>query len=832
MRLFNTIVVFTMCISGYVGRCLGSDKVDASAAEARFFETRIRPLLANRCFKCHSAKKQKGGLRLDTRAFLLRGGENGPAVKPGDPENSLLFRAVNYRQLEMPPDEKLNKADTMALRRWIAAGALWPNSAKNSHTVRKADQEISPADLDFWSLRPVTAPAPPQHTLNPWCGNPIDGLILQKLQQHQLSPSREASPRELIRRLYFDLTGLPPNPQQVHAFLRDERPDAWRRLVDQLLGSPHYGERWGRHWLDVVRFAQTDGYERDNEKPESWRYRDYVIRAFNADKAYNRFIVEQLAGDELTDPTFDAIIATGFYRLGVWDDEPDDKQAAIFEEMDDVLRTLGETFLGSTIGCARCHDHKFDPIPQEDYYRMLAFVRNVLPVGKDKSATHWEVNHDAVFTPLMTGGQFRDRQARQANIDLRIQELQARATTATAAQKQKLETEIAKLKSERGAAPPVRALSVRESGPEAPETHLLIRGNHLTPGPRVAPGFLSVLGGQQPEFSPPADDSHGFRKRLRTLGVQSTTGRRLALAKWIASADHPLTARVMVNRLWHYHFGTGIVSTPNDFGRAGQLPSHPELLDWLAAELIRSEWSIKHIHRLILTSRTYRQTSRHGLPAWPILNTANNVQHVDPDNRLLWRQNLRRLDAEAIRDGVLSVSGSLNLQMYGRGAFPELQSGVLATQSLPGNGWDKQPATQRWRRSVYVFVKRTLGVPFLETLDMPTPDTSAPTRTTTTIAPQALILLNSQFINSQSAIFADRIRRESGTIPRAQIQRAFQLALGRDPDDQDVNWSLEFLAGRRSPLGKTHKQNEVTDPQRLTQFCRMLLNLNEFLYVD
>ena len=830
MRLFSAIVVCTACLSVPVRCAVGADPAPTSPAETRFFETRIRPLLANRCFKCHAAKKQKAGLRLDSRAFLLQGGENGPAIRPGDPDNSLLFQAVNYRQLEMPPDQKLNKADIAALRRWIAAGAVWPRSAQESHRVRQTDQEISAADRDFWSLRPITAAELPPQTGNSWCANPIDGFILHKLQHHQLGPSQEASPRELVRRLYFDLLGLPPNPQQIHVFLQDRRPDAWRRLVDQLLSSPHYGERWGRHWLDVVRFAQTDGYERDNEKPESWRYRDYVIRAFNADKAYNRFILEQLAGDELPDPNFDAIIATGFYRLGVWDDEPDDKQAAVFEEMDDVLRTLGETFLGSTIGCARCHDHKFDPIPQEDYYRMLAFVRNILPVGKDKSATHWEINQDAVFTPLMTAGQFRDRQAQKTNLDRRIQELKSRAAAATPEQKQKLEQEITTVQKQRPGPPPIRALSVREAGTDAPATHLLIRGNHLTPGPRVAPGFLTVLEGPQPQWAPPQDDSRGFRKRLRTLGVQRTSGRRLALAKWIASDDHPLTARVIVNRLWHHHFGTGIVSTPNDFGRAGELPSHPELLDWLAAELIRSDWSIKHIQRLILTSRTYRQTSRHGLPEWS--TPRNIVQQVDPGNRLLWRQNLRRLDAEAIRDGVLSVSGSLNWQMYGRGVFPELQSGVLATQSRPGNGWDKQPAAQRWRRSVYVFVKRTLGVPFLETLDMPTPDSSVPNRTTTTIAPQALILLNSQFINSQSALFADRIRRESGSNPQAQIRCAFQLALGRDPDEQDIRWSLEFMAGRQSQLEQTPAAGETTDPQPLTQFCRMLLNLNEFLYVD
>ncbi|MEO1994994.1 MAG: DUF1549 and DUF1553 domain-containing protein, partial [Planctomycetaceae bacterium] len=567
----------------------------------------------------------------------------------------------------MPPDAKLKTADINALRLWITNGAVWPESSANTRPMRQEQQDISETERDFWSLRPLTVPAPPQQTHAPWCDNTIDSWILQSLDKHGLSPSHEARRRELVRRLYFDVAGLPPRPQHITAFLQDDRPDAWRRLVDELLASPHYGERWGRHWLDVVRFAQTDGYERDNEKPESWRYRDYVIRAFNADRSYDRFILEQLAGDELADPTFDAIIATGFYRLGAWDDEPDDKQAAVFEELDDVLRTVGETFLGSTIGCARCHDHKFDPIPQADYYRMLAFIRNILPVGKDKSPTHWEINPDAVFTPLLTDIQFQARQAHQADIDRQIGALQVRVATAAAKQQAKLDKQIAALKKQRNVPAAIRALSVREAGPETASTHVLIRGNHLTPGVAVTPRFLSVLGGQQPRLSVPGNDAQGFRQRLRALGVRPTSGRRLALARWIAHPDNPLTARVMVNRLWHYHFGQGLVTTPSDFGRAGQPPSHPQLLDWLAAELIRSGWSLKHIHRLILTSRTYRQTSRSGTAIRSSHDGTNTARGIDPDNRLLWRQNLRRLDAEAIRDSVLTVSGSLNLQMSGRG---------------------------------------------------------------------------------------------------------------------------------------------------------------------
>ena len=533
-----------------------AERTGFSPEGIQFFESKIRPLLVNNCHECHGNEKHKGNLQLNSRKTILRGGDSGAAIVPGDPAKSLLIEAVKYTNsdLEMPPKKKLGKQAVADLEQWIRLGAPWPSETAQVTAKREHGFSITDEDSDYWAFRPVKHPRLAKRNGNQ---APIDQLIQAQLDARGIAANPIADKATLIRRAYFDLIGLPPTYGEMQAFVNNASPDAWPRLIEHLLGLPQYGERWGRHWLDVVRFAQTNGYERDDEKPLVWKYRDYVIRSFNEDKPYDRFVMEQIAGDELTDVDNDSLIATGFYRLGVWDDEPDDPRAAEFEALDDMLKTTSETFMGLTVGCARCHDHMFDPISQRDYYEMLAFFRNVR--FYDKPKYEWD---SATYSPLI------------APLEV------------FAWQNQPDKPKDAK--------PPwdgrEYAMTVREHSAKPMDTHLLIRGNAGRPSNKVEPEFLKVLAKAKPaiEKSP-----NPF-----------TTGRRLALAKWIASPGHPLTARVMANRIWQFHFGRGLVATPNDFGKAGKPCANPALLDWLAAEFVDGGWSIKHMHRVIREQRS------------------------------------------------------------------------------------------------------------------------------------------------------------------------------------------------------------------------------------
>jgi mono/diheme cytochrome c family protein len=703
---------------------------DTRAADA-FFETKVRPLLVENCFKCHGEQKQKGSLRLDSRAGMLAGGERGPAIVPGSPEKSLLIRAVRQEDiaLQMPPKSKLSKAQIDHLAAWIRYGAQWPNAEKAAATTsNRREFQITDHDRAYWAFQPVRRPAVPPVKNSSWPGKPLDHFILARLEAGGLAPNPAATRRTLIRRAFFDLIGLPPAPEEVEAFVNNRSADAWERLIDRLLARPQFGERWGRHWLDVVRFAQSNGYERDDEKPFAWRYRDYVIDAFNSDKPFNQFILEQLAGDELDSVTDAERIATGFYRLGVWDDEPDDSRQAVFDELDEIITTAGQAFLGLTVNCARCHDHKFDPISQRDYYALLSFIQNIKGYETPKY-----VPDAADFTLLSSAVKMLTKKA--------------------------------------NAPPSGWALAVREKGPKPDPTHLLIRGNAGTPGEEVQPAFLSVF--------PPVPVKNSAPR------PQSTTcGRRRVLAEWIAGPSNPLTARVLVNRIWQHLFGRGIVATPNDFGKAGVPPTHPELLDWLAAEFVDGGWTIKRMLRLIMLSSTYQMSSGADRP---------DALAADEANDLFWRQSMRRLEAEAIRDAALVVSGDLNRQMGGRGFFPPLSREVIAGQSKPGFGWEIQHGADIERRSVYMFIKRNLMVPMLESFDYSNTSQPLGSRPVTTVAPQALMLLNSQFMQHQAERLADRISRESGSDSKKQIERAFAVALGRPPTDNEVQIALEYV---------------------------------------
>ncbi|MEE2947834.1 MAG: DUF1549 domain-containing protein [Verrucomicrobiota bacterium] len=702
----------------------------------QFFENKIRPLLADNCFECHDQKKHKGNLLLTSREAILKGGDSGPAITPDDPRKSLLIEAIKYTNadLQMPPKKKLGKQAVADLEQWIRFGAPWPSSRPTSTVVKQGHSfYITDEDRNYWAFRPIKRPDLAKSNGQA----PIDQLILLKLESKGITANPIADRATLIRRAYFDLIGLPPSYEEVQSFVNDNSPDAWSKLIEHLLGLPQYGERWGRHWLDVVRFAQTNGYERDDEKPLVWKYRDYVIQAFNEDKPYNRFVLEQIAGDELPDVNNESLIATGFYRLGVWDDEPDDKRAAEFDGLDDMLKTISETFMGLTVGCARCHDHMFDPISQQDYYEMLSFLRNVRYYDKPKY--EWD---SATYSPLI------------------------RPKSVFEWQNKKDKPKDTK--------PPwdgrEYALTVREHSAKPMDTHLLIRGNAGRPSKKVEPEFLKVLSKTKPAIAPSPNPF--------------TTGRRLALAKWIASPEHPLTARVMANRIWQFHFGRGLVPTPNDFGKAGMPCPNQALLDWLGAEFIDGGWSIKHMHRVIMKSKAYRRTS------WQNPDNQNN----DPGNELVWRQNLRRLEAEAIRDTILKASNSLNTTMGGRGFYPEFSGEVIAGASKPGRGWGYSGDNEQARRSVYAFVKRTMMVPFLEVFDYSGTEGSIGSRAVTTVAPQALTLLNSDFVFRQAGLLARELRAvASAEDETAIINALFRQSLARDARPEEIAFGTDYL---------------------------------------
>jgi hypothetical protein len=622
--------------------------------------------------------------------------------------------------------------------------------------LAKIDARISEKDRQHWAFQPVKSPAIPVVKNSAWVRNPIDAFILAKLEAKGWQPAVPAEPVVLLRRMYLDVIGLPPTPGEIAEFgIRNSESknandsafhiphSALEQTMEKLLASPRYGECWARHWLDVVRYAETNGYERDGAKPNVWKYRDYVIRSFNEDKPFDRFILEQLAGDELPEATAETLIATGYYRLGPWDDEPADPKTDRFDQLDDMVSTTSQAFLGLTLGCARCHNHKFDPLTQHDYYRMVAIFNPLQRPTTDRS----DIDQPAV--PHFKPG------------------------------------------SPEKSLP--RGYFLIERSPNAPDTFLLIRGQAAQPGPKVEPGLPTVLVATQPKFLSPDEYS---------------TRRRLTLARWIASRDNPLTARVIVNRVWQQHFGEGLVRTPNDFGIQGDRPSHPELLDWLANWFMERGWSIKALHRLILASNTYQQ-------ATSIADSnADNRQLQDPENRLLWHQNLQRLDVEAIRDSVLAVSGQLNRSMYGPSVLPPMPKEVLDANSDPKTVWKASAERDACRRTVYVHTKRSLMLPLLDTLDFCDTTRSAAKRNVTTVSPQALMLFNGEFVNEQAKYFAQRLRKEAGPDAASRVDLAYRLALCRPPSAAERERMQAFLRSGGA----------------LDEMCRVILNLNEFVY--
>jgi len=964
--------------------------------QIEFFTKEVRPILAENCFKCHGNTdskghaKAKGGLQLISRRGLMIGGDHGPAIDEANPDDSFILKMISHSDPDhaMPPKNKLADDQVAAITRWVGMKAPW--SADDIDVLAKLEEESSQTKINattkaFWSNKPLERPAVPEVSESLWQGNPIDAFIFRDLAEAGLGPNPKAGRATLIRRAYYNLTGLSPTPEEVAAFVGDESPDAWPRLIDRLLESPHYGEKWARHWLDVVRYAESNGFERDSDKAEIWRYRDYVIRAFNEDKPYDQFIREQLAGDEIDDVTIDSRIATGYHRLMQWDDEPVDRHQARYDVLDDIVRTTTEGILAMTVGCARCHDHKGDPIPQKDYYSFMAFFNGL--TNHDKSRVI-----EQIVTPEMRGA-VEKKQAELAkekrHIIARRAEMEALAKTKFAAKDPALAAELAASNSEQVLIPDsrrsphqwhftteqpddgwynvgfraensgwklapggfgrkgtpncdprtewhssdiwlqtsfqlttlpkklvltiyhdegaevylngqkirefdghitnytevplgdeatsalqtgrnvvsvhckqssggqfidlglhqpkrgavdiaklirqrgkeiftdeeiktynqfrrdlteidngsrmdvgVKAMVAQESGPEPAPMHIHIRGNANVTGEAVEPGFPLILGGgpaEIPEVEPGAKSS----------------GRRSALADWITAPDNRRTSRVMANRLWQHHFGRGICPTSSDFGYLGEMPTHPELLDWLATEFVSRGWSMKEMHRLIMSSQAYQMSS------------AGNPEALakDPSNSLFWRFNMRRLSAEEIRDSILNLSGNLNLKIGGPSMYPPLDEAVLATSSTKGGKWGNSSPEEQGRRSIYIKIKRSLKPPEIESFDFADTDAPCPVRFTTTVPTQALNMLNSRFLNDQAATMAANLREQAGANPADQIRLGLQTAFSRQAQQDEIDHCLALLDELKGEHG-------LSEEKALERFCLLVLNLNEFIYLD
>jgi mono/diheme cytochrome c family protein len=738
---------------------------DSAALES--FEKKIRPLLATHCWKCHGSEKVKGGLRLDTAQGLARGGEMGPVVLPGKPEESLVIRAVRHAgDLKMPPSGKLKEQEISDLAAWIKSGAVWPGADATVPLTPPTPTDaglvkFTPEQKGFWAFQPVKTEVLPSVRMQEWARSPLDRFILAKLEAAGLSPSPPADKRSLIRRVTFDLTGLPPTPQEIDTFLADRSADAFAKVVDRLLASPHYGERWARHWLDVVRYAESTANDANAVMRYAYRYRDYTVNAFNKDKPYDQFLIEQLAGDLLPAPAdanlaAEQIIATGFLMIGPKALAETDKEQSRLDVIDDQIDVVGRAFLGLTVGCARCHDHKFDPIPTIDYYSLAGIFRST------------EVFRDEVRNASMW-------------------------------QEWPLPSAPGK--------PAVQVMAPKEGTPANLRIH--IRGNRNNLG-QVAPRrFLQILGGEQP------------------LPTTAHSG-RLELARWNASKENPLTARVMVNRIWQHHFGTGLVATSDNFGARGEKPSHPELLDWLAGRFVEAGWSVKAMHRLMLLSNTYQMSS---VPNEQALQT-------DPGNRMLWRMPRPRLDAESLRDAMLAVSGRLDRTLGGNEAaeFVFGEAEVIDKKRdffRPNRVKADHPYyTTSTRRSIYLPVVRNALPDILTLFDAADPNGVTAVRNDTTVPSQALFLLNHPFVREQALHFARRLLADPKSADADRIRAAYVSALAREPRPDEVKETLAFLERYQGQARAKGRKPEDCLLAAWQSFCQTLFCCNEFLYVE
>jgi uncharacterized protein DUF1553/uncharacterized protein DUF1549/cytochrome c len=804
----------------FIAACAGAAEEDAET----LFETRVRPLLAQTCFRCHGGEKTSHDLRVDSRAALLKGGKSGAAIVPGEPSKSLILSAIEFRddgEFQMPPEGKLPAETIAAVAKWIKLGAPWPEAKPGAAAF---------ARQAHWAYQPVKKVEPPADPAG-WSDHPVDRFISAKWREKNLSPAELADKRTLIRRLYFDLIGLPPPPEEVDAFVADESADAWMKLIDRLLESPHYGERWGRHWMDVVRYADTAGDNADYPVPEARLYRDYIIDAFNSDKPYDQFVREQMAGDILAlqsaaaggskEQFAEQTIATGFLALSrryatgpyeLW-----------HLTLEDTIDTVGRAFLGQTFKCARCHDHKFDPITREDYYALYGIFSSTQfpwPGGEEYASKQFGRQHFiSLVPPAEALPQFEAHAARLKQLEEEIKKLEA----------EKMEEKVKALKAERRellrtsvpAGMPC-AYGVREGTPA--DVAIQERGDPGQPGPVV------------PRRMP------AFVKLPTAISIPSDTSGRLQLAQWLTHPDHPLTARVMVNRIWQHHFGRGIVATPSNFGTRGELPTHPELLDYLGRYFVEHGWSVKQMHRLILTSKTWRLTSaashegggerergregeKNASPTLPLAPSPTLGASADPDDRFYRRRDRTRLDAEAIRDAMLSVAGTLDLSRPGPHPFPDIKSWGW-TQHSPFK--DVYPSQHR---SVYLMTQRLQRHPFLALFDGPDTNTTTDQRTASTVPLQALFWMNSPLVQEQSAAFARRLHSAATDSPE-RLRRAFRLAYSREPTSEESKQYMRFVEKYREELAKTGVEANQAELEAWASVAKTILSSNEFVYVD
>lgn len=849
-------------------------------------EDDILPIMLLRCTPCHGLRRQEGNLDLHTRAAMLKGGKSGPAFVPGKADESLILKKL--RSGEMPPKVGLDDISTKRITpgeiekvvRWITQGA--PAGNADDTQVSGPDPLVSDKDRQFWAFQPPKRPAVPEVKNRAGVRNPIDAFVLAKLEAKGLALSVEAGKFTLIRRAYYDLTGLPPTPDEVQAFLADTAPDAYDKLIDRLLASPRYGERWGRDWLDLAGYADSEGGKlaADPVRAEAWRYRDYVIRAFNADKPYDRLLLEQIAGDELIDyehaqvitaQMMDNLIATGFLRMGP--DSTNDKATNAVEDRVDVIADemdiLGSGILGLTIRCARCHSHKYDPIPQRDYYRMVDVFKGAYdyydwlmpqkdPLAKVVTPVRYLAYVSPGTTPVQLMKEQEERELANGELDRKAGELKAALEQKAAPIKKKIvdqrlaqlpsglqddlrkvletpaekrdnvqkylaekfekvlkvekhdlkaadaeyakaadetERQIKLIEFQKQPEPKIRALWDR--GEPSP-TYILRRGEAANPGPRVSAGVPAAL----------TDGKTLFVAQPPFPGSRST-GRRLAFAKWLTAENNPLTSRVIVNRIWARHFGAGIVKTLGNFGRTGSPPSNPELLDWLATEFGQERWSIKAMHRLIMTSNTYRQAS----------TVTTVLVKADPDNVLLSRMPLKRMEAELLYDSLLDISGRLDATRFGPPEPVQVRDDGLVTPIATDKGW---------RRSVYVAQRRTEIPTLLDSFDLPPMSPNCLERNTSTVAIQALHLLNNSMVENLAEVFAERVRREAGDQPEKQIERAYWMALSRPPSAEEKAASLQAFSRFR----QLEKPASDVSQRALASFCHALVNSAAFLYID
>ncbi len=749
----GSFILLIICMCGLVF------STGLTAAEFDF-EREVAPILIRRCLECHQTTNASGGLSLDSAAGLLNGGDSGPTVTANNLSESLLLLRVSHG--EMPPahhgvSQALPEPEVELLRKWILAGATFPADRKLDIYERTNDAR---GGRDWWSFQPLRHVTPPWSLAVPADSNPIDAFVQAALAEHGLTAAPPALREHLARRLYWTTTGLPATETQLATFVSDHSTDATERLVLQLLQSPHFGERWARHWLDVVRFAETSGYERDQTKPFAWKYRDWVVNAINSDMPWDQFIREQLAGDVIENRSDASVIATGFLRLGTWNDEPNDPEDYKYEQLEDLVHVTSSAFLALTTKCARCHDHKFDPIPQTDYYHMAAAFWTGPVHPRDRT---------------LLGGPSTE--------ELGIADVLGW-------------TDV------NGTTEPLRVLKNGD------------RHRPLQDITFAVPTYASFV----------KNDS----SQSNTVSESTTSSGRLQLANWIANPRNPLTARVVVNRLWQHHFGEGLVRSSNNFGFTGDKPTHPELLDWLALELIQNNWSLKHIHRLILTSATWQQASIHPMQT--------EYAQIDAANRFLWHANRRRLEAESIRDALLAGSGELDLRIGGPSFYPTISPDALEGLSRKAAAWNASPENEQHRRSLYIFTQRSLLPPLMTTFDLCDTTTPCSQRDVTIVAPQALTLLNNEFVHRRSEHLASRIAADGAKLPVDRATAAWRAILNRPPSKTELQLAVSHLEYQTAQFQLSNAENSDSSksPEQLAlaSLCLVLFNSSEFIYVD